>query len=341
MKTFVTGASGFIGSAIVNYLLSCGHDVRVLVRSDSNCINIEGLPVESVVGDLTDPASLTKAIRGCNGLFHVGAYYRLWSPDPAQFYSVNVNGTRSIMLAALDAGVERIVYTSSIAALGTAPEGQMADENTPIAPAVGRVIHYKRSKFLAECEVMNLIRDQGLPAIIVNPTAPVGPRDIKPTPTGRMVRDAAAGKIPAYVNTGLNVVHVDDIAIGHQLAFESGTIGERYILGSENMSLKVILEHIAEITGQSAPRIRLAPNLVLPIAYIAEFWAKLTNGEEPMITVDGIRLAHKCMYFSSKKATRELGYQPRPAKDALTDAVAWFHGMSAETNTVSNGTSGR
>jgi len=340
MKTFVTGASGFIGSAIVNHLLHCGHEVRVMVRPDSLRTNLDGLPVEFVVGDLTDPSSLKKAIKGCNVLFHVGAYYRLWSSNPDEFYSVNVKGTRDIMLAALAANVERIVYTSSIAALGSAPEGQEADENTPFVAAKGRVIHYKRSKFLAECEVKNLIRDEGLPAVIVNPTAPVGPRDIKPTPTGRMIREAAAGKIPAYVNTGLNIVHVDDIAIGHQLAFESGVVGERYILGSENMSLKDILEHIAELTGQSPPYIRLAPNLVLPIAYVSEYWAKLTNGAEPMATVDGIRLARKCMYFSCAKARRELGYSPRPAKEALADAVAWFQESSAtakQTSAVSLG----
>ncbi len=280
--------------------------------------------MESVVGDLTDPASLNKAIQGCRALIHAGAYYRLWSPDPDRFYSVNVTGTHNIMLAALDAGVERVVYTSSIAALGTATDGKFTDEKTPIPASDRQVIHYKRSKYLAELEVTALIRDRGLPAVIVNPTAPLGPRDVKPTPTGRMIRDAVAGKIPAYVNTGLNVVHVDDVAIGHRLAFESGKIGERYILGSENLSLKYILEQIASLTGQPKPRIRLAPNLVLPIAYIAEFWAKITNGEEPMITVDGVRLARKCMYFSSEKASRELGYQPRPAKDALGDAVKWF-----------------
>lgn len=330
MKILITGASGFIGSAVVHRLLACNYEVRVMVRPTSDYRNLEGLPVERVCGDLTDADSLSKAIAGCKALFHVGAYYRIWSRDPKQFYTVNVTGTRNIMLAALHAGVERIVYTSSIAALGSGKNGQLADENTPVSSNAIKV-HYKHSKFLAESEVTTLVRDKGLPAVIVNPTAPIGPRDIKPTPTGRMIRDAAAGRIPAYVNTGLNIVHVDDVAMGHQLAFESGVVGERYILGSENLSLKQILHQIAEMTDRSPPRIRLAPNLILPIAYIVEAWAKLANTDEPMITVDGIRLARNYMYFSSEKAERELGYRPRPAKKALADAVAWFQDSREKT----------
>ncbi|WP_020564559.1 hopanoid-associated sugar epimerase [Methylosarcina fibrata] len=325
MKTLVTGANGFIGSAVVRALLEKGEEVKALVRINSDCRNFRNLPVELVYGDLTDEASLAKALKGCRSLFHVGAYYRLWARDPSLFYKINVEGTRNIMVAALNAGVERIVYTSSIAALGMAPEGGSADEETPVDPGI-RKGHYKQSKYLAEAEVSRLIKERSLPAVIVNPTAPVGPGDIKPTPTGRVIRDAAFGRIPAFVDTGLNIAHVDDVAKGHIQAFERGQVGERYILGGENLSLKQILETIAGRTHNRPPKVRLSPRMVLPLAYAAEAWARVTDGEEPMITVDGVRLSRYRMYFSSDKARQRLGYRPRPADKALVDAVAWFQG---------------
>jgi dihydroflavonol-4-reductase len=323
MTALVTGASGFVGSAVARCLIDAGFDVRVLMRPHSDRRNIEGLAVEVASGDLTDVASLERALDGCRALFHVAADYRLWVRDPAPMLRANVDGTRHLMRAALAAGVERIVYTSSVATLGSRRDGQPADEDTPstVADMIGA---YKRSKFLAEAEVRRMIEDDGLPAVIVHPSAPVGPRDVKPTPTGRMILEAAMGRMPAYVDTGLNVVHVDDVARGHLLAFEKGVVGDRYILGGEDMSLKHILDEIAAITGRPAPRVRLPHNLRLPVALVAEAWTRLSGGGEPFVTVDGVRMAKKWMYFSSAKARRELGYGPRPARQALADAIAWF-----------------
>jgi dihydroflavonol-4-reductase len=323
MTTLVTGATGFIGSALVRQLLRVGHQVRVLVRSTSNLRNLEGLPVETVRGDLTERSSLNQALIGCKVLFHVAADYRLWVLEPDKMYESNVAGTRNVMLAAADAGVERIVYTSSVATLGLRPDGLPADEKTPsvLEDMIG---HYKRSKFLAEAAVQALVKEQGLPVIIVNPSTPIGPRDIKPTPTGRMIVEAASGRIPAFVNTGLNLVNVDDVAIGHRLALEHGRIGERYILGGENLTLQAILTQIAILVGRRPPRLRLHPAVVLPIAHLAEIWARLVSAKEPLITVDGVRLARKPMFFSSDKAKRELGFNPQPVKEALAAAITWF-----------------
>jgi dihydroflavonol-4-reductase len=323
MKTFITGASGFVGSAVLRQLIAVGHTVRALVRPNSDRRNLVELPVEIVTGDLTDRASLDRALVGCSALFHVAAVYRLWVPQPKEIYDANVTGTRNIMIAAANAGVKRIVYTSSVATLGLTSDGSPANEDTPVSLA-DMIGHYKRSKFLAEAEVKKLVEEQGLPAVIVNPSTPVGPRDIKPTPTGRIIVDALSGRMPAYVDTGLNLVHVDDVAIGHLLAFERGTIGERYVLGARNMTLKEILTELAAITGGKPPRIRLPYNLVLPIAYVSEAWARLTRGNEPRVTLVGVRLAKKKMFFSSEKAKRTLGYNPRPVEEALRDAVDWF-----------------
>lgn len=322
MTTLVTGASGFIGSAVVRALLQAGHDVRVLLRPQSDRRNVDGLSVGIVVGDLTDRASLARAVAGCDALFHVAADYRIWVPNPAHIYSINVTGTRELMTAAADAGLSRIVYTSSVATLGLNGDGSPADEDTPatISDMTG---HYKRSKFLAEQAVRELVAQSGLPAVIVNPSAPVGPRDIRPTPTGQLIVDAVCGRMPAYVETGLNLVHVDDVAVGHVLAFERGRIGERYILGAENMSLRDILQAIAEISGKRAPRLRVPHSVVLPIAYACEAWARL-SGSEPWITVDGVRLSKKHMYFSTAKARSELGFEVRPVRQALVDAINWF-----------------
>jgi dihydroflavonol-4-reductase len=321
--SLVTGASGFVGSALARKLVAAGHRVKILLRSTSDRRNVEELPVEICEGDLTDKASLERALAGCEALFHAAADYRLWARNPDELYQSNVSGTLNIMRAALESGVGRIVYTSSVATLGLNADGTPADENTPvkIADMIG---HYKRSKFLAEAEVQKLVREERLPAVIVNPSTPVGPRDIKPTPTGRMVLDAACGRTPAYVDTGLNLVHVDDVAEGHILAFERGKTGERYILGARNMTLKEILTEVAKIAGQKPPRVKLPHNLVLPIAYISEAWAWLTDGPEPRATVDGVQLSKKYMFFSIEKAKRELGYHPRPVEEALKDAVDWF-----------------
>jgi dihydroflavonol-4-reductase len=321
--TLVTGASGCVGSALVRKLIAAAHQVRVLLRPTSDLRNIEGLPVEVVLGDLADKNSLERALEGCNALYHAAADYRLWARHPQQLYQSNVAGTVNIMQAALKAGVERIVYTSSVATLGLHADGTPADENTPVT-LNDMIGHYKRSKFLAEAEVKRMIDGQGLPAVIVNPSTPVGPRDIRPTPTGRMVLDAACGRTPAYVDTGLNLVHVDDVAQGHLLAFERGVVGERYILGGRNMTLKEILTEVARISGHKPPRVKLPHNLVLPIAYLSEAWAWLTNGPEPRATVDGVRLSKKYMFFSIEKARRELGFNPRPVEEALKDAVEWF-----------------
>ena len=323
MKTLITGASGFVGSAVLRQLLAAGHTVRALVRPNSDRRNLAELPVEIVTGDLTDRASLDRALLGCSALFHLAAVYRLWVPHPQEIYETNVIGTRNLMIAAANAGAKRIVYTSSVATLGLTRDGSPADEDTPVSLA-DMIGHYKRSKFLAEAEVKKLADEQGLPVVIVNPSTPIGPRDIKPTPTGRIIVDALSGRMPAYVDTGLNLVHVDDVAIGHLLAFERGTIGERYVLGARNMTLKEILTELAAITGGQVPRIRLPHNLVLPIAYVSEAWAHLTHGNEPRVTLAGVRLAKKKMFFSSEKAKRVLGYNPRPIEEALRDAVDWF-----------------
>jgi dihydroflavonol-4-reductase len=323
MKVLITGASGFVGAAVLRRLLAQGHAARALVRPSSPRANLDGLDVEVVEGDLTDPASLIRAVRGCEALYHVAADYRLWTRNPDELYQSNVTGTRHILRAAGEAGVERIVYTSSVAVLGLHADGTPADEETP-STLEDMIGHYKRSKFQAEEAVRRMIEDEGLPVVIVNPSTPIGPRDIKPTPTGRTIRDAALGRMPAYVDTGLNLVHVDDVAEGHLLAFERGKIGERYILGGHNLSLREILEAIARITGRPAPRIRLPHEAVMPIAYLSEAWAWLTHGPEPRATVDGVRMSKKLMFFSSEKARRELSYQARPVEEALRDAVAWF-----------------
>jgi len=321
MTVLVTGATGFVGAAVLRALLDAGQAVRALVRAGSDRRNLEGLEVEPVEGELGDAASLARAVAGCAGLYHVAADYRLWVPEPAAMYRANVDGTRALMHAAAEAGVRRIVYTSSVAVLGLNVGGTPADETAP-ATLDDMIGHYKRSKFLAE-QVVTEMAAEGLPVVIVNPSTPIGPRDVKPTPTGRMVVEAAAGRMPAFVDTGLNLVHVDDVAAGHLLAFEHGEIGARYILGGEDMSLGAILAEIAALAGRKPPRVRLPHGLILPFAYAAEGIARLT-GHEPFATVDGIRMARKKMYFSSAKARESLGYQPRPALEALRDAVDWF-----------------
>ncbi len=322
MTTLVTGATGFVGAAVARRLLAGGHVLRVLVRAGSDRRNLEGLDVEVAVGDLADRASLDRAVKGCEALFHVAADYRIWCPNPDVMLRTNVQGTGDLMAAAAEAGVARIVYTSSVAALGTSRDGAPADEDTPSGEG-DMIGPYKRSKFLAEAEVRRLVEDQGLPAVIVNPSTPIGPRDVKPTPTGRLIVEAAAGRMPAYVETGLNVVHVDDVAEGHVRALERGRPGRRYLLGGEDLSLREILGEVARLVGRRPPRFRLPHGLVMPIAFVAEALARLTGGE-PMATVDGVRMARKLMFYSSARAADELGYRPGPASGALRDAVDWF-----------------
>jgi dihydroflavonol-4-reductase len=321
-QTFLTGATGFVGSAVARLLLKEGHQVRALARKGSDRRNLEGLGLDIVEGDLAKPESYRDALEGCNALFHVAADYRIWVPNADAMHRVNVIGTNALMMAAMDAKVERIVYTSSVATLGTDKSGNPANENTPssYAQMVGT---YKRSKFLAEQEVHRLIRHHGLPAVIVNPSTPIGPRDIKPTPTGRIIVDAAKGLMPAYIDTGLNIVHVDDVATGHWLAYQQGKIGERYVLGGENLGLGEILGIISGMAGRPAPTVKLPRLPLFPVAWACEAIAHVT-GKEPFVTADALRMAKKKMFFSSSKAERELGYKARPARAAIADAVAWF-----------------
>lgn len=319
--SLVTGATGFVGSAVVRALLQRGHRVRALVRPSSDRRNLADHSIEVAEGSLEDPQSLACAVAGCRYVYHVAADYRLWVPDPEPMFRANVVGTRDLMIAALDAGVERVVYTSSVATLGLVPGGS-ADEETP-SRAEDMIGPYKRSKFEAEEVVRALVRRDGLPIVIVNPSTPVGPGDIKPTPTGRMILEAARGQMPAVVDTGLNVVHVDDVAEGHILAAEKGQIGERYILGGENMSLAEILAEVCRAAGKRPPRLRVPYGVLFPVAVGAELAARFT-GREPLITLDGVRMSRKKMYFRSEKAARELGYRPRPACEAIVDAVNWF-----------------
>jgi dihydroflavonol-4-reductase len=319
--SLVTGATGFVGAAVARALVGQGLPVRVLARPRSDRRNLAGLNVEIAEGALEDAASLARAVAGCRYLFHVAADYRLWVPDPAAMFRANVDGTRALMAAALATGVERIVYTSSVATLGIVKDGD-ADETTP--SGIGDMIGpYKQSKFAAELAVCEMIAEDGLPAVIVNPSTPIGPGDVKPTPTGRLIVEAAKGRMPGYVDTGLNLVHVDDVAAGQLLAAERGGIGERYILGGENMGLAEILGEVARLAGRRAPSLKIPYAVVLPIAAGAELMARIT-GREPFITLDGVRMSRKKMYFSSAKAMRELGYAPRPARSAIADAVAWF-----------------
>ncbi|MBU2754846.1 NAD-dependent epimerase/dehydratase family protein [Acidithiobacillus sp. CV18-2] len=324
MRALITGASGFVGAAVLRRLTLEGVPVRVLARAGADDSAWKTLPdVERVEGDLCDPASLQRAVAGCRWVFHVAADYRLWVPDPEPMYQANVAGTEALLRAALDAGVERIVYTSSVAVLGLRDDGQASDEDTPstLADMIG---HYKRSKFLAEERVRALCREEGAPIVIVNPSTPIGPEDRKPTPTGRMVLEAAAGRMPAYVDTGLNVVHVDDVALGHWLALQQGKPGERYILGGDNLSLQAILTRISGLTGRPSPRLRLPRRLLYPIAWGSEAWVRWRGRGLPLVSTDELRMAAHRMYFDSRKAEQQLGYTHRPAEEALRDAVAWF-----------------
>ena len=319
--SLVTGATGFVGSAVARALLARGHRVRVLARPNSDRRNLGGLAVEIAEGAMEDPRSLARAVAGCRYVYHVAADYRIWVPDPAPMFRANVDGTRDLLTAALEAGAERVVYTSSVATLGLVPGGS-ATEETP-SSVDDMIGPYKRSKFAAEQVARGLARERGLPVVIVNPSTPVGPGDIKPTPTGRLIVEAARGQMPAFVDTGLNIVHVDDVAEGHLAAAENGRIGERYILGGENMALAEILAEVAQAVGRRPPWLRVPHSVLFPVAIGAELAARAT-GRDPFVTLDGVRMSRKKMYFSSEKASRELGYRSRPAREAIADAVCWF-----------------
>jgi len=318
--TLITGASGFVGSAIANAFRESGHQVRALVRASSPTTNIN--PADMVVvGDICDRNAVAAAVRGVRYVVHAAADYRLWALFPAEIFRTNVEGTRIVMQEALRAGVERIVYTSSVATIELRA-GAPADESRPLAEnlAIGA---YKKSKVIAERMVEDMVKNAGLPVVIVNPSTPIGPRDVKPTPTGRVIVEAARGRMPGFVDTGLNLVHVDDVAAGHLAALRRGNIGERYILGGENVYLRIMLAEIARAIGRRPPRLRIPIAAVYPFAFGAELWSH-ASGREPFVTRDGLRMARHHMFFNDAKARRDLAYVSRPFQEAIADAIAWF-----------------
>jgi len=328
MKALVTGATGFVGAAVARALNATGTEVRVLIRRDSDLRNLGGLKVEQAYGDLRDRDSLRRALSGCQQLYHVAAHYALWAKDPSVFYEVNVTGTRTLLETARDLGIERIVYTSTIGAIGLPIGGGLGTEETPVSLS-HMAGDYKRSKYLAEQEVMKLAR-AGLPVVIVNPSAPVGQGDIKPTPTGQLIVDFMKGRMWAYIETGMNLVDVDDVAVGHLRAMERGRIGERYILGNQNLSLREIFEILSKLTGVTAPRIKLPWQAILPLAHLNRWIADYLTHQSPRIPLEGVRMAKYRMHYDCSKAMRELGLPQTPVELALEKAVRWFrvHGYT-------------
>ncbi|MFZ5447519.1 MAG: hopanoid-associated sugar epimerase [Thermodesulfobacteriota bacterium] len=320
-KTLVTGGTGFVGRAVVEELLAAGRTVRVLARNPEHPA-LAGLPVEVAVGDLRDQESLRRALTDCTHLFHVAADYRLWVPDPAVMYAINVDGTRQLLEAAASKGLNRVVYTSTVGALGNPGDGTPGTEDTPVT-LQEMVGHYKRSKFMAEAVALEYAR-QGLPLVVVNPSTPVGPWDSRPTPTGQMLVDFLKGRMPAYLETGLNLIHVRDVARGHLLAEARGQVGEKYILGNENLSLSEIFQLLADITGLPAPKVKLPYWPVLGLAYLDEFMATYIRRRPPRMPVTAIRMAKKFMYFDNRKAVKYLGLALTPVRQALAEAVEWF-----------------
>jgi len=328
MTTLVTGATGFVGSHVARQLVGAGHAVRVLVRPGSNVQSLADIAVERIDGDLRDAASIERAMKGVRQVFHVAADYRLWAKNPSEIYESNVEGTRRLFEIAAHEGVERIVYTSTVATIAVPADSHAKalpgeDTHASLDQMIG---HYKRSKFLAEQEAVKAAA-AGVPVVIVNPTAPVGPGDWKPTPTGRIIVDFLNGKMPAYVDTGLNVVAVEDVAAGHLLAASRGRIGERYILGGRNMTLKQILDALSAITGRPAPRVRLPHAVALAAGYADEFFSRLV-GREPQIPVEGVKMSRHRMFVASDKAERELGYRAGSVELALERAVRWYEAYS-------------
>jgi dihydroflavonol-4-reductase len=322
MLAFVTGATGFVGSHVARVLAEQGADLRLLLRSSSDPKNIEGMKADRVVGDLRDPASLEKGMAGCDVVFHVAADYRLWVRDPDQMYRANVEGTRAILEAARKNGVRRVVYTSSVATMGFTSNGHPSDESSPVS-LNNMIGPYKRSKFMAEEVAMNA-GQSGMDVVVVNPSTPVGERDIKPTPTGRIVVDFLKKKFPAYVDTGLNLVDVTECARGHVAALEKGKTGERYILGGENLTLKEILDKLAAITGLPSPKVRVPYVMALATGVVDEIMTGHILKREPRVTIDAVRMGRKKMFVSSSKAERDLGWKTVPVDDALRRAVEWF-----------------
>jgi dihydroflavonol-4-reductase len=321
MKTFITGATGFIGASIVRELLKAGREVRALVRKGSDTSNLTGLDVEFWQGDLRDHTGLGQGLKGCDVLYHAAADYRLWTRDPADMYRINVDGTTAILEAALNNGLSRVVYTSSVGTLGNPGDGTPGNETSPVGLA-DMVGHYKKSKFLAERAAEKFVA-RGLPLVIVNPSTPVGPLDIKPTPTGKIIVDFLNRKMPAYLDTGLNLIAVEDCARGHILAEQKGAIGQKYILGNANLTLRDIFDILARITGLSAPKVRLPYRPILLAAYINEGISRIT-GREPLIPLAGVQMAAKFMYFDPSRAIRELGLPQTPVHEALQRSVEWF-----------------
>lgn len=321
-RALITGATGFVGSAVARKSVLAGLAVRALVRAKSPRFHLAGIDIEFVEGDIRDAASLRRAMTDIRFVFHVAADYRLWARDRGEIFAANVDGTRNVMREALRAKVERVIHTSSVATLGWAHDGVPGDETLPLSEQQG-IGAYKRSKIAAERLVEAMVADEGLPAVIVNPSTPIGPRDVRPTPTGRIIVEAARGRIPGFVDTGLNLVHVDDVADGHLAALHHGKIGERYILGGENVAFAEMLADIARIVGRRPPRLRVPRGIALAVAHAAQASAWFT-GREPLATVDGIRMAAHRMFFTAAKAERELGFRARPYRQALADAVDWF-----------------
>jgi len=322
MLAFVTGATGFLGSHVARVLVEQGADLRLLIRQNSNTKNIADLKADLVTGDLRDPASLEKGVSGCDVVFHVAADYRLWVRDPEEMHRSNVEGTGAILAAARKNNVRRVVYTSSVATMGFTSNGRPADENSPVF-LDNMIGPYKRSKFMAEQVAIEAARG-GQDVVIVNPTTPVGERDIKPTPTGRIVVDFLKKKFPAYVDTGLNLVDATECASGHIAALKKGRSGERYILGGENLTLKQILDKLAEITGLPSPKVRVPYAMALATGVVDEIVTGRIRGREPRATIDAVRMGRKKMFVSSAKAERELGWKCVPVDDALRRAVVWF-----------------
>ena len=320
--TFVTGASGFIGSHVVRLLQMRGDRIRILARNSSRMENLEGPACEIVIGDLKDATSLIRCIQGCNKVYHIAADYRFWARDPQEIYDNNVAGTRNLLSACCEAGVEKVIYTSTATTIGLRDDGRPADEEDygSLDDMIG---HYHRSKFMAE-QVARQIAQSGAPVVIVNPTIPVGAGDVRPTPTGKMILEFINRRIPAYVDTGVNLVGVADVAEGHLLAEKYGRVGERYILGGENWSLAEIMETLARISGLRTPRIPIPWLLALIVAYMDEFVMGTLLRREPFIPLDAVRMARRRMFLSCEKARQELGYNPRPVEHSLREAVEYF-----------------
>ncbi|HEX7566287.1 MAG TPA: hopanoid-associated sugar epimerase [Bradyrhizobium sp.] len=321
-KILVTGASGFVGSAVARKLVEAGFSVRALVRGTSPRAHLAGLGLDFFEGDLRDRKSVERAIAGMRYAFHVAADYRLWARDPSEIFASNVEGTRNLMEEAMRAGVERVIYTSSVATIALRTDGMAADETSPLREDQG-IGAYKRSKIAAERLVEAMVAERGLAAVIVNPSTPIGPGDVRPTPTGRIIIEAAKGRIPAFIDTGLNLVHVDDVASGHLAALRHGKIGERYILGGQDVLFSQMLRDIAGLVGRRAARVRLPWRALIPVAFVAEAVANVT-GREPFATLDGVYMAKYRMFFASTKAEQELGYRSRRYTEGIDDAVRWF-----------------